>query len=81
MQEDITQLKKDIVDFEALRESINRQQLTFPLDKQSIGVMHEDLLIPTGVVNYPFVPNVVPDIFSVQVSVNGKQYLLSGAAP
>ncbi len=80
MNEDLTQLKADIAEFEKFKNELDRTQLTFPLDKKSLDVMHQDLMIPTSKVNYPFVLNVVPDIFSVQISVNGKQYLLSGAS-
>ena len=77
MNNDIEQLKKDIQEFEIFKESILRQQVTFPLDKKSYDVVHVDLIVPTGVVVYPVTPNVVPDSFSQEATVNGKRYLLN----
>lgn len=74
---DIDQLKQNILEFEAFAKNIDRQQLTFPLDKRSLEVMHEGLMIPTGVIVYPVVPNTVPDVFSQEATVNGKRYLLN----
>lgn len=53
MESEIQQLKKDIAELEAFKAFIERQQLTFPLDKVSQDIVHKDLMVPTGKVTYP----------------------------
>jgi hypothetical protein len=73
MNEQIQQLKKDIAELEAYKLGIERQQLTFPLDKKSRDVIEKDLMVPTGKVTYP--TTVLTVTAGVEVVVNGKRYL------
>ena len=76
---ELDQIKKDIAEFEEFKKSIDRQQLTFPLDSRSIGVMHEDLMIPTGNIIYPYIdgPITPGSLNSQEATVNGKRFLLA----
>jgi hypothetical protein len=74
MNNDIEQLKKDIQDFEIFKESILRQQVTFPLDKKSIDVVHKDVVVPTGNVIIPYSLATYDE--QVEIEVYGKRYLI-----
>jgi hypothetical protein len=76
MNEQIQQMNRDVAEIEAFKASIEREQVKFPLDSESLKVIHKDLMIPTGQIVYPVVPNPVPDDFSQEATVNGKKYLL-----
>lgn len=76
---DIEQIQKDIMEFEIFKESIDRQQVTFPLDKKSIDVVHKDVVVPTGYVIVPFSLATYND--GVEVEVYGKKYILTMSAP
>ena len=78
MNLDLTQLKKDIAEFEAFKESIDRQQVTFPLDKKSLDVMRKDLMVPTG--NNILTANGPVTVDSLEVDINGKRYYLQLAS-
>lgn len=70
----IEQLKKDIMEFESFKESLDRQQLTFPLDKKSYDVVHKDAIVPTGNVVEPY--SLVTFDEAIEMIVKDKKYLL-----
>ncbi len=75
----LDQLKQDIADFEAFKESIDRQQVTFPLDKKSIDVVHKDVLVPTGNIIIPY--NLATYDTAVEITVADKKYLIESTLP
>ena len=77
-QSEIGQLKRDIAEFEAFRQSIDRQQLTFPLDKKSYDVVHKDVLVPTGNVLIPYFLVNYDD--AIEIIVKGKKYLIDATS-
>jgi hypothetical protein len=72
--EDLQKLKNDIEEFDTYRNSLNENQVTYPLDKVSKEVISADLMIPTG--NTILASNIVLGYESIQVNVNGKKYYL-----
>ncbi len=70
----IEDLIKQVDEFEAFTKEIDRQQLTFPLDKKSIDVVHKDVVVPTGFVIIPF--NLATYDEAIEIEVVGKRYLL-----
>lgn len=79
MNENLEQLKKDIAEFESFKNNLDRQQVTFPLDKKSQDVIHKDTLVPTGKVIVPYSDATYDE--SIEITVNDKRYLLETSKP
>ncbi len=75
---DLNQIKADIAELEIFKESIERQQVNFPLDTESRTIIQKDLMVPTGNTILTALGPVTSD--SLEVNVNGKKYFLQLAS-
>ena len=73
------QIKKDIREIELFRESLSRQQLSFPLDLLSRNEVERDALVPTGAATFP--AGIIPFDDFIEVFVNNEKYLLQSTLP
>ncbi len=72
----INQLKFQIEILESFTSNMTIDQIKYPLDKESIDIANKDTLISNGFLVQP--ANLAsPYSESVQVTLNGKKYLLN----
>lgn len=76
--EELDQLKREVEVIESWRLQREQQQVTFPVDVESQGVLTKDLLVPTGgevrptgLLGTPF--------YSLEVDLNGTIYWLGAS--
>lgn len=79
MNTDIQEIKDGIAKFEAFKKELERQQLVFPLDKKSIDVVHDNVVVPTGNVVIPV--GLVAFNEAIEITTLGKKYLLETTKP
>lgn len=63
------QLKKDIASLEEYKRRLDRQQVSFPLDVESLRAARENVLVPTGkVINTSSLPAFTLEYLEVGLS-------------
>lgn len=72
----IAEIKRKLSDFELYKDTIDREQIKFPLDKDSKVVSRLDLLVPTGmIINTSEIPPF--SIEYLEVGIHDVKYLVT----
>lgn len=72
---DIEKLKNDIEKAKAYKAKLENRQVDFPLDPNSLKVIHKNLLVPTGNVVEPY--SLASYTESVEIIIGSQKYLLN----
>ncbi len=75
--QEIDAFKKQVADFKAWKESIERQQLRFPIDIKSLDILNKDVLVVTGEEVVPV--GLLSADTAIEIDVNGTKYWLLAA--